>query len=244
MISFFNSGKANQSKSMNNQNQRLRISRWGLKLFQECPRCFWLDRKKIAKRPQPYPYTLSDAADKLAKKEFDSYRLKGTKPAVISNLIGARLFPDQALLDKWRDNFSGLNWYDQELNAELFGAIDDCLEFEKGELAVIDYKTTGAQEITIYPDYQFQMDVYTFLLEKMGYQTKKKAYFIFYSVDKARPAFNGQLLFREELREIETKTEIVYPVFEKAVETLRLEKPPSSSYDCQYCRWHQNQINF
>lgn len=225
-------------------NQRLKISRYGLQLFRECPRCFWLDRKRIAKRPQPYPYTLSDAADRLAKKEFDSYRAKGIVPRVLKKIDGAKLFSDQALLDKWRDNFNGLSWFDEKLNAELFGAIDDCLEFETGEVGAIDYKTSGAREIVIYPDYQFQMDVYSFLLEKMGYQTKRKAYFIFYVVDKTRDAFNSQLLFKEELREIDTNPDIVYPVFEQAAKVLRGEKPPIESVHCQYCQWHQQQKNF
>ena len=212
-----------------------------MQLFRECPRCFWFDKKGIAKRPQPYPYTLADTADKLAKREFDKYRLKGVIPSVLQSLSGARLFSDQALLDKWRDNFYGLNWFDEELKAELFGAIDDCLEFSSGELGVIDYKTTGAREITIYPDYQLQMDVYTFLLEKMGYQTKRKAYFIFYLVDKARPAFDGQLLFKEELREIETSPDIVYPIFREAVEVLRIDKPPTENHSCQYCQWRNKQ---
>lgn len=225
-------------------NQKMRISRSGLQLFCECPRCFWLDRKNIAKRPHPYPYTLSDAADKLAKREFDGYRSKGILPAVLKNLNGAKLFLDQELLNKWRDNFQGLNWFDQNLDVEIFGAIDDCLQFESGQLAVIDYKTSGALEIVIYPDYQFQMNVYTFLLEKMGYQTKNKAYFIFYQVDKARDSFNSQLLFKEQLKEIETNSVVVYPIIEQAVKVLRLEKPPLESADCQYCQWRNKQKGF
>ncbi len=224
--------------------QKLRLSRYGLQLFRECPRCFWLDRKRIAKRPQPYPYTLSDAADKLAKREFDGYRGRGEVPPVLKNIPGAKLFSDQILLDKWRDNFSGLDWYDKDLNIELFGAIDDCLEFEGGGVAVIDYKTSGAREIVIYPDYQFQMDVYTFIIEKMGYKTKRKAYFIFYQVDKERDNFKSQLLFREILKEVAAYPDGVYPVIEEAVRVLRMDKPPLGNSQCQYCQWRDKQRDF
>lgn len=223
---------------------RLKVSRSGLQLFRECPRCFWFDRKGIAKRPQPYPYTLADAADSLAKKEFDDYRQKGTTPSVIGKIPGARLFPNQELLDRWRDRFQGVSWYDKQLNAELFGAIDDCLEFNSGELAIVDYKTSGGRQIRIYPDYQFQMDVYTFIVEQMGHKTKKKAYFIFYQVDRDRDGFNGRLHFREELREIDTNPDTVYPVFKRAIEVLRLEKPPLQSPGCQYCQWRDKQARF
>ena len=84
-------------------------------------------------------------------------------PALVGfkGLEEAKLFSDQAQLQKWRNNFEGLKYHDEGLDATLFGAIDDMLEFPDGSLAVIDYKSSGAKEITVYDDYKMQMDVYT-----------------------------------------------------------------------------------
>ena len=129
-------------------------------------------------RPQGHPYTLSIAVDQLLKAEFDEYRERGEMhPSLVGydGLAEAKLFSDHVQLQKWRNNFEGLKYHDEELDATLFGAVDDMLEFADGSLAVIDYKSSGAKEISIYDDYQMQMDVYTHILEKAGYKTARKA---------------------------------------------------------------------
>ncbi len=217
----------------------MKISRANLALMRECPRCFWLYKNKGIKRPQGYPYTLSLAVDYLLKREFDGYRERGILHPVLTdqaNLAKAKLFSDSEQLTKWRNNFEGLGYYDQNLNAELFGAIDDVLEFPDGSLAVVDYKSSGAKEITVYDDYQMQMDVYTHLLEQLGYKTSRKAYFVFYIVDK-NSGFDGRLPFRGEVREVGTDPSYVYDLFEKAVALVRSDTPPPHHSECQYCNW-------
>ncbi|PJE69555.1 MAG: hypothetical protein COU98_01315, partial [Candidatus Staskawiczbacteria bacterium CG10_big_fil_rev_8_21_14_0_10_38_10] len=68
--------------------------------------------------------------DVLLKEEFDKYRKKGElHPLLAANNIPAKLFPNQKLLDEWRNNFKGIRYYDPTLDATLFGAVDDILEF-------------------------------------------------------------------------------------------------------------------
>jgi len=131
----------------------LKISRSGLKLFLDCPRCFWLDLHHKVKRPPGYPFTLSIAVDYLVKKEFDTYREKGTLPPVLKNygIKDAKLYNGMDL-SEWRNNFKGISYFDEDLNAYLYGAVDDVLEFSDGSLGVIDYKSSGAKEITIYDE--------------------------------------------------------------------------------------------
>src|SRR3989344_5533214 len=109
----------------------LKISRSGLRLFQDCPRCFWLDTHHKIKRPPGYPFTLSIAVDYLVKKEFDKYREKGTLPPVLKNygIKDAKLY-NREELSEWRNNFKGIAYHDESLNAVLYGAVDDILEFE------------------------------------------------------------------------------------------------------------------
>lgn len=217
----------------------LRISRSKLELFTECPRCFWLDVAKGIGRPPSYPYTLSSAVDYLLKEEFDVFRSKGdTHPLMAEHGIPAKLFPDQKQLAVWRNNFRGISHRHPQLGATLYGAVDDVFEFPGGELAVVDYKSTGSREITIYPSYQRQMDIYTWLLEQNGYRTLGKGYFVFYQVDKAK-GFDGRLPFRGQIREVATDVSRVEDMLRGAVEVLQDAEAPPGSPDCAFCSWHR-----
>jgi len=208
-----------------------------LNLFLECPHCFWLEKNLGIKRPAPYPYSLNSAVDALLKEEFDNYRAQGIPhPLLVEFNIKARLFPNQQLLNQWRSNFCGLRFFDEELNAILFGALDDVLEFEDKKLAPLDYKSTGSPSAAIYDRFQLQLDTYTFLLEKNGFQTPRRGYLAFYIVDRSR-GFVDRLPFRKEILEVETNPSEIYDIFKEAVNCLRSSIPPHHSSDCEYGKW-------
>ncbi len=225
-------------------NKPIQLSPNSLNLYLECPHCFWLEKRRGIKRPPPYPYALNTAVDTLLKQEFDSYRKEGKPhPLIAANNIQAKLFPNQDLLNQWRSNFSGIRFYNSELDATLFGAVDDILEFEGGKLAPMDYKSTGSTVATVYDRFQTQMDIYTYLLEKNGFLTPKKGYLAFYIVDKGN-GFGDRLPFRKELHEIETNPSDVPELFKEAVLLLRGETPPPHSPDCKYGLWLKQANNF
>lgn len=225
-------------------NKPIQLSPNSLNLFLECPRCFWLQKKQGIKRPQPFPYALNIAVDILLKQEFDSYRAKNeVHPLLIANNIPAKLFSNQKLLNQWRSNFTGIRYYDSKLDATLFGAVDDILEFEDGRLAPLDYKSTGAKVPTVYDRFQLQMDSYTYLLEKNGFQTPKKGYLAFYVVDKGN-GFGDRLPFKKELYEIKTDPSDIYKLFKEAVALLKRNIPPSHSQDCELGRWSKQVASF
>lgn len=222
----------------------LKISRSGLKLFLECPRCFWLDVRHKIKRPPGYPYTLSAAVDYMVKREFDGYRQKGELPPVLINagINDAKLYNGDNFPD-WRNNFKGVSYFDEGLNAILYGAVDDVLEFSDGSLAVIDYKSSGSKEITIYDDYQKQMDVYSWILKQNGYEMYPSAFFVFYQVQKDENIFNNVLRFKEQVKQVKVNMEWVGVAFEGAVELARQDLPPSESGNknkhCGHCHFVQ-----
>lgn len=223
---------------------KIQLSPNSLNLYLECPHCFWLDKKMGIKRPPPYPYALNMAVDVLLKAEFDVYRAKNEPhPLLVANNIPARLFSNQNLLNQWRSNFSGIRYYDSELDATLFGAVDDILEFEDGKLAPLDYKSTGSKVANIYDRFQLQMDIYTYLLEKNGFQTPHKGYLAFYIVDKEN-GFGDRLPFRKELYEIETDPSDVQQLFKEAVAVLKRPSPPPHSQDCKFDDWLKKAKNF
>ena len=206
-----------------------------LNLFLECSHCFWLDKNLGIKRPPPYPYALNSAVDTLLKEEFDTYRAKNLPHPLLADLK-AKLFSNQNLLNQWRNNFAGIRYFDEALQATLFGAVDDILEFSDGKLAALDYKSTGSRVANVYDRFQLQLDAYTFLLEKNGYQTPRKGYLAFYIVDKSR-GFIDRLPFRKEVLEIETNPSDIYEIFKDAVFALKQNNPPPHNQDCPFQKW-------
>jgi CRISPR/Cas system-associated exonuclease Cas4 (RecB family) len=217
--------------------KQIKLSPNSLNLFLECPHCFWLEKNKGIKRPPPYPYALNSAVDDLLKQEFDTYRANNLPhPMFKENHIKAHLFPNQKLLNQWRNNLAGIRYFDEDLKATLFGAMDDVLEFDDDKLAPLDYKSTGSPTSKIYDRFQLQLDVYAFLMEKNGFKVKKKGYLVFYVVDRSR-GFIDRLPFRKEILEVETSPSDVYDIFKDAVDVLRLELPPEHSEDCTFSKF-------
>jgi RecB family exonuclease len=215
----------------------IKLSPNSLNLFLECPHCFWLDKNLGIKRPQPYAYDLNSAVDTLFREEFDTYRSKKIPfPLLKDNNIKAHLFGNQKLLNQWRSNLAGIRYFDEDLKATLFGAIDDVLEFDDGKIAPLDYKSTGSTAAKVYDRFQLQLDTYTYLMERNGFQTSRRGYLAFYVVDKNR-GFIDRLPFRKEIVEIETNPADVYDIFKDGVNVLRQPTPPPHSRDCQFGKW-------
>ncbi len=208
-----------------------------MNLYYECPLCFYLEKTMGIRRPQPYPYALNAAVDVLLKEEFDKYRKKKElHPLLVASNVPAKLFEDQKLLDKWRNNFEGIRYYDPTLDATIFGAVDDVLEFSDGKMAPLDYKSTGSAVPHVYDRFQLQLDVYTYLLEKNGYKTVRKGCLAFYVVDKQN-GFEDKLPFKKEIQMIDTDPTYVQGIFAEAVALLRGPMPKEHSPDCQYGHW-------
>lgn len=217
--------------------RRLTLSRWQLDVFVKCPRCFWLLKRHNVQQPKGYPLALNTAIDILLKAEFDAYRAKGRPhPLLAEHRLEAKLFEDVEKLQVWRNNFQGLRWSEPESGHILYGAVDDILEFPDGALAVVDYKSSGAKEVAVYPSYQLQMDVYTFLLQRLGYRTAPKAFFAFFIAVKD-DGFNGRLPFRGQLVAVDPEPERVLPLFHDAVRLAQADTAPNPGAECDQCRW-------
>jgi len=126
-----------------------KLSRSKIDLFLECPRCFYYDRLLGVGRPPGYPFALNSAVDALLKQEFDIHRARGTKHPLIEKYgIDAQPVVHEDL-DKWRNNFTGVQYLHEPTNLLIFGAIDDLWQNSKGEYIVVDYKATAkVDEIT------------------------------------------------------------------------------------------------
>ena len=66
-----------------NSHEPYRISRSGIDLFLQCPRCFYLDKCLGTGRVPSMPFNLNSAVDELLKREFDIHRAAGTAHALM-----------------------------------------------------------------------------------------------------------------------------------------------------------------
>lgn len=222
-------------------NKKLTLSPHTLNLFLECPKCFWLQEVRGIHRPSsPFP-SLPGGVDSVLKKYFDTFRRKHVLPPEIKGKMSGRLLDDEGLLKEWRNNRRGLRWYDTDLEAELMGALDDCLV--DGEYFIpVDYKTRGwdAKEDS-HSYYQNQLNIYTLLLEKNGYPQKGLAYLIFYSPKEVEAG--SKIVFRVEPREVKVYPKEAERIFKAAVKTIRSPQPKSHS-TCKFCSWGNEFENF
>ncbi|MGH8197976.1 MAG: PD-(D/E)XK nuclease family protein [Steroidobacteraceae bacterium] len=219
--------------------QRRQLSRSKIDLFVECPRCLYRDVARGIKRPSGPPFTLNNAVDSLMKAEFDRYRAAGEPhplfaPAGIDAVPFAH--PD---LDRWRHNFTGVRWKDDETGWTLYGAIDDLWQAPSGELIVADYKATARAEPPtaerLFPSYRRQMDVYQFLVRRQGFEVSNRGWFVYANGDGRAGAFGDKLCFTTSMVPYESNDAWVLDAFRRAVATIEGANPPQSGENCEYC---------
>ena len=117
-----------------------KLSRSKIDLFTACPRCFYYDRKLGIGRPPGFPFALNSAVDHLLKLEFDIHRDKCTNHPLIEKYgVDARPVAHEDL-NKWRHNFTGVQFLHKATNFLVFGAIDDLWINSQEEYIVVDYK--------------------------------------------------------------------------------------------------------
>jgi len=220
-----------------------KLSRSKIDLFLECPRCFYYDRKLGVGRPPGFPFALNSAVDTLLKKEFDIHRAAGTKHPLIEKYgVDARPVP-HADLDKWRHNFTGIQYLHKSTNLLITGAIDDLWQNSQGEYIVVDYKSTSkAEEITALDKdwqdgYKRQMEVYQWLLRQNGYKVSDTGYFVYCNGNTDREAFDAKLEFDITLIAYKGNDSWVEKAIINAQKCLNGEKIPKADPDCDYCNY-------
>src|SRR3989344_1917555 len=222
-----------------------KLSRSKIDLFLECPRCFYYDRRLGVGRPPGFPFALNSAVDHLLKLEFDIHRANGTQHALMKKYgIDAKPIPHKDL-EKWRHNFTGIQYLHQLTNLLIFGAIDDLWQNSKGEYIVVDYKATSKdKEITElnedwHEGYKRQMEIYQWLLRQNGYPVSDTGYFVFCNGEKDRKAFDGKLEFDITPIPYKGSDSWVEKTIVEAHKCLNRDSIPEGSPDCDYCSYIQ-----
>jgi len=210
-----------------------KLSPSSLSLMQECPRCFWLDKHKVWKRPEGIMASLMNGMDRIIKIHFDKFRDKGALPPELNKSEckdnQCKLFDDCEKLKIWRNNLKGIEYKDKNGNI-LFGAVDNILVKGK-KLIVLDYKTRGfALKEDTCEHYQNQLEIYNLLLRKNGYETEDYAFLLFYIPREVMPT--GEVIFDTHLIKRKIDVEHAEKLFEKAIELLNGDCPTKT---CEWC---------
>ncbi len=226
-----------------NSREAFKLSRSKIDLFLECPRCFYFDRRLGIGRPPGFPFALNSAVDHLLKQEFDIYRANGNPHPLIAKYgVDARPIPHKDL-DKWRHNFTGVQFLHKPTNLLIFGAIDDLWQNSKQEYIVVDYKSTSKdEEITELnkewqDGYKRQMEIYQWLLRQNGYKVSDTGYFVYCNGKTDRKAFDAKLEFDVTLIAYKGSDAWVEKAIVDAHRCLNQNTIPQSSPDCDYCNY-------
>ena len=241
----FNNSFRKKNLWSSNSSETFKLSRSKLELFIECPRCFYLDRKLGVARPASFPFTLNNAVDALLKKEFDIHRVKNqAHPLMATYGIDAVPFAHPEM-NKWRHNFTGIQYLDKTKNILIYGAIDDVWINPKKELMIVDYKATATDnEITLEADYRQgykrQMEIYQWLFRKNSFKVSNTGYFVYANGQRDRQAFDGRLDFTVQIIPYQGDDSWVSDVIDKAYQCLENKKIPTNSVNCNYCVYRQS----
>jgi hypothetical protein len=217
------------------------LSRSKVELFQDCPRCFYLDRRLGIARPPGFPFNLNSAVDALLKTEFDRYRKEGAPhPLMVDAGINAVPHAHPQLGD-WRNNFRGVRTVHEQSNFELFGAIDDLWrDLATDELIVVDYKATSkTNEVSIDADWQMsykrQMEFYQWLLRRQGLAVARRGWFVYCNGRRDLPAFGKRLEFTIKLLPYDGDDGWIETTLAAMRRTLTVPVPPPNTGECEYC---------
>jgi hypothetical protein len=235
-----------RSKDWNYGGAKWKLSRSKLDLFIECPRCFYVDNKLGVARPKGFPFNLNSAVDVLLKKEFDAHRAaESTHPLMERYGVDAVPFA-HADMDTWREVFEGIQFVHPKSGLVISGAVDDIWVDKKGQLIVVDYKSTSKEEgqkVSLDAEwqdgYKRQMEVYQWLLRRKGFKVSDTGYFVYANGLRDRKAFDGRLDFEVTLIAYTGDDSWVEGAIMEAKACLDGGELPAPGPNCEYCNYRK-----
>jgi CRISPR/Cas system-associated exonuclease Cas4 (RecB family) len=245
MSDFYNSRRTKNLFDIESP-EPFKVSRSKIDLFVNCPLCFYLDCRLGVARPPGFPFALNSAVDALLKKEFDLHRTKKRAHPLMSAYGLKDAIPyEHEDLDIWRSNFKGIRYLHEDTNLLVTGAIDDIWINEKGEVIIVDYKSTSKEEkVTLDKEWQIgykrQMEVYQWLFAKNGFKVSPTGFFVYCNGKTDRQAFDAKLEFDIDIIPYKGDTDWIEGVLKQMKDCLISEKMPSPSKTCDYCSYRKS----
>ncbi|GIW65466.1 MAG: hypothetical protein KatS3mg096_505 [Candidatus Parcubacteria bacterium] len=216
-----------------------KISRSGIELFLDCPRCFWLDVKFKIKRPKEFEGAyIGSKYDPLLKNYFDQHRQNNNVPPEIEK-HDLKLFNDIKKLKKWRG--SGIEFLHPQHNLVYYGKIDDLLIKDDKFLVPFDFKTTISSNFQVYESYKRQLEIYGYLLNKSGEEVLDFGvlYVIKIEIDGNFEKIEKREIYILENLDYEKYDEIL----EELVKVYKSSEEPQPNPNCNFCNYFLKRKN-
>jgi hypothetical protein len=146
-------------------------------------------------------------------------------------------------LDKWRENFTGIQYLHEPANLIIFGAIDDLWINSNDEYIIVDYKSTSKNEriTNVSLDWQIgyrrQMEIYQWLLRRNGYSVSNTGYFLYCNGQTNREMFNERLEFDITLIPYAGDDSWIEETIIKIHSCLICNQIPDANDDCDFCAY-------
>jgi len=237
--------KPDRKTDWNYGGPRWRLSRSKIDLFVECPRCFYIDNKLGTARPPGFPFNLNSAVDALLKKEFDVHRVQRSAHPIMEQ-YGVDAVPfEHKDINVWRENFKGIEHKHEKTGFTVSGAVDDVWVNPKGELIVVDYKSTSKDgkidslDEDWHIGYKRQMEVYQWLLRQNGFTVSDTGYFVYANASRNEVAFDGKLEFEVTLIPYTGNADWIEGALSNIKRCLESDEIPTVGDDCDYCAYRE-----
>lgn len=228
----------------------IKLGRSKIELFTQCPRCFYMDVRLGISRPSTPPYTLNSAVDNLLKNEFDLLRKDGKAHELMKKYKIDAVPLQHKDLPRWRGEvtaYEGALALDEKSNILVNGLVDDLWINPKGEIIVVDYKSTSsAKEVSLDDEwkkaYKRQMEVYQWIFRKLGFPVSDTGYFVYANAKKNLPKFDGKLEFEMTILTHKGDDSWVGKTLLSMRKTLVSNEIPGADSGCEYCAYRRSSV--
>ena len=230
------------------------LSRSRVENFVRCPACFYMQQVEGIKFPDIPGFNINEATDVLLKKHFDRYRVDASIPPFFKTHGLEHFVPFQhENFDKWTQSLhfgaeGRMHTVVEELNLKIGGGLDDVWQnTETKELHIVDYKSTSQKSpgrtVTLDDPYKAaykrQMDLYVWVMRRMGFAVSDTGYFLYVDGDRFtdRDFLNADealMVFKTTLISYVVDTSWVETTLDKIKATLDSRSRPKHSDECQY----------
>tara|TARA_B100000287_G_scaffold391391_1_gene403007 strand:+ start:76 stop:723 length:648 start_codon:yes stop_codon:yes gene_type:complete len=206
------------------------------------------------KGPKPFPYNLNSRIDTLLKNEFDVAR-KNKEQTVYQKEANINAIPfSHPELDVWREPFKAARFHHKDTNIVIAGSVDDLWEnLDTKKIHIVDYKSTHTDKFDMLKSfnapyligYKRQAEIYSWILSKLGLEIDKTSYFFYVNAKPEQEIFDNSLEFEWAIIPYTTKDyNWVENIIVEIKNFLETNKIPSSSQDCDLCKYMSKFFDF
>lgn len=230
------------------------LSRSRIENFIRCPACFYLQQVRGVKFPSMPGFNINEATDVLLKREFAHYRQTQTTHPFLKNLGMDHLVPYRHDdFERWTQSLhfgarGRFNTIHKQTNLKIGGGLDDVwLNTKTGCVHIVDYKSTSqrtpGKQISLEDwwksSYKRQMDIYIWVMLKLGIKTSATGYFLYCDGDRFTDqmflgAYDARMQFKVTLLPYDANLSWIEPALFRIKSVLSSKRCPSHGNHCEY----------